>query len=128
MGIASAEGLYTGHPDFEDICVGYEVELCCDYCGKEFEEDELFNNDGDMVCADCLAEDFEDYDSEKSPIYYEDAETEVVKCCNYCEGVEKKLYIFDGFDICCKSCACREYYNNISDDMIGEAISRYYER
>ena len=82
MGIVSAEGLYTGHPDFDDICVGYEVELCCDGCGKEFEQGELYMVGSDMFCEDCMMEEFEEYDIEKSPAYDEDGDT--IYYCEYC--------------------------------------------
>ena len=125
MGIVSAEGLYTGHPDFDDICVGYEVELCCDGCGKEFEQEELYMVGSDMFCEDCMMVrglydgKFEEYDKEESPAYNED--NEVIDYCEYCGAEDETLYDCeddDGRCICCLGCACDNKYEKVSDSDI----------
>ena len=49
-----------GLPCRGNRCSNYHfaVEYTCDKCGKEFNPEELFDVDGDMLCGDCLLESF----------------------------------------------------------------------
>lgn len=126
MGIVRAEGLYTGHPDFEGICVGHEVELCCDCCCREFGQEELYMVGNEMFCAECLMEELEEYDIEKSPVYDEDGD--IIDYCEYCGAKDETLYDCEGADgrcICCLGCVCDNKYEKVSDCDVEYLLSDF---
>ena len=125
MGIYSADKCYTGHPDFPMVCVGYDYELCCDCCGAECDEDELFDVDGEMYCEDCLVDSLDSYDIKNSPVYDDDGD--LVDYCVYCGSKDEDLYMVEN-DICCGHCACTEYYKKITDNDIDAALECYFDR
>ena len=125
MGVISAEGLYAGHPDIGDVCVGYEVEFCCDCCGAERDKSELYDVDGEMLCRDCVVGNLDVYDINESPVYDEDGD--VINYCVCCGAEDKDLYMVDN-EVCCAECACDSSYNKITDADIEAALERYFDR
>lgn len=131
MGVISADGLYTGHPDFADVCVGYDVELCCDCCGAECDSRDLYKYDGEMYCADCILENELTYNCEEEPAYYDDEKT-VIDCCLCCGCNDRQLYEVEGDEgerlVYCGACLLSERYEKITDRDIDVALSRFFDR
>ena len=130
MGIVKIEKLYTGHTDLGVECMGYNVELCCDCCGRTCHVDDLYERgDGDMYCYACILADEKTYDSEKNPVYYGDGRT-VIDCCQSC-GCGGSLYEVevDGERIVyCGSCLLDEMHEQVEDKAIEEALESYFDR
>ena len=125
MGIYSADKCYIRHPDFPMECVGYDIELCCDCCGEVCDRSELYDVEDEMYCEDCIADGLDLYDLEKSSIY--DDNGDLVDYCVYCGDSSTALYVIEG-DVCCKSCACSEYYDRVKDRAINAALEVYLSR
>lgn len=128
MGIVRIEGLYTGHPDFSDVLVGYETELCCDCCGEEYDQSELYFVDGQMLCGKCILDDEEEYDVSEG---LTDEDGEIIKCCEYCSykgNHSGKLYRYaleEEILVICGNCLLNEKYETVSDSEVSAELELY---
>lgn len=128
MGIINAEKLYTGHPDFKDVCIGYDADLCCDCCGEEYDQEELYRIDNQMLCKNCILSDEKEY-STKNKIF--DENNDVVNYCMFCGCKNKKLYIYTDAaqeeTVACGDCLAENKYAKVSDDDVSRELSSYLD-